>query len=202
MTAIKMCGLTRAEDIAAVNNIVPAYIGFVFFAKSKRCLTPARAAQLKEMLSPHIQAVGVFVDEQPAAIADLLNSRIIDLAQLHGHETEEDIHLLRTMTDRPIIQAFQVKNAADVQRAAQSSADMILLDAGAGDGIPFDWTLLQQLQRPFILAGGLNAQNVAAAIRQTHPFAVDVSSGIETNGRKDIDKMAAFAAAVRKEDTP
>ena len=199
MTKIKMCGLSRPCDIVAANAIRPEYIGFVFYPKSKRNVTPEQAAQLKKRLSPAIQAVGVFVDAAPEAVSALLRQGVIDMAQLHGHEDEAYLASLRQLTDKPLLQAFRIAEADDVTRAMQSSADMVLLDAGMGSGEGFDWTLVRKIDRPYFLAGGLDADNVTAAIRQLHPYAVDVSSGIETDGQKDKEKMAAFAAAVRKE---
>lgn len=199
MTKIKMCGLSRPCDIAAANAIRPEYIGFVFYPKSKRNVTPEQAAQLKKLLSPAIQAVGVFVDAASEAVSALLRQGVIDIAQLHGHEDEAYLASLRQLTDKPLLQAFRIAEADDVTRAMQSSADMVLLDAGMGSGEGFDWTLVRKIDRPYFLAGGLDADNVTAAIRQLHPYAVDVSSGIETDGQKDKEKMAAFAAAVRKE---
>lgn len=199
MTKIKMCGLSRPCDIAAANAVRPEYIGFVFYPKSKRNVTPEQAAQLKKRLLPSIKAVGVFVDAAPEAVSALLRQGVIDIAQLHGHEDEAYLASLRQRTDKPLLQAFRIAGADDVTRAVQSSADMVLLDAGMGSGEGFDWTLVRKIDRPYFLAGGLDADNVTAAIRQLHPYAVDVSSGIETDGQKDKEKMAAFAAAVRKE---
>ena len=199
MTKIKMCGLSRPCDIAAANAIRPESIGFVFYPKSKRNVTPEQAVQLKKLLSPAIQAVGVFVDAAPEAVSALLRQGVIDMAQLHGHEDEAYLASLRQLTDKPLLQAVRIAEADDVTRAMQSSADMVLLDAGMGSGEGFDWTLVQKIDRPYFLAGGLDTDNVTAAIRQLHPYAVDVSSGIETDGQKDKEKMAAFAAAVRKE---
>lgn len=200
MTKIKLCGLSRSCDIEAANELKPEYIGFVFASKSKRYVTREKAMVLKSRLSPEIQAVGVFVNEDPKNVAELLHSGIIDLAQLHGDEDEEYISRLRLLTDKPIIKAFRMKTANDIKIAEQSTADYILLDSGAGTGTVFDWDLVKSIRRPYFLAGGLDVGNVAAAIKALHPFAVDVSSGIEANGVKDKTKMAAFAAAVRKED--
>jgi len=200
MTAIKMCGLSQKRDIQAVNEIRPEYIGFVFWAKSKRYISPEKALEFKQMLDENIKAVGVFVDESIEKVAELLENGVIDLAQLHGSETEDYIHKLREMTNKPVIQAFRIRSSVDVERAAKSYADMILLDAGMGDGKIFDWSLIQDITRPYFLAGGLNCENIAEAVRKFHPYAVDVSSGIETDGLKDIKKMTAFAMAVRKEN--
>lgn len=199
-TQIKMCGLRRPEDIRAVNGLKPEYIGFVFFPGSRRYITPETANALKEMLDPGIEAVGVFVDENPETVAELLANRTIDMAQLHGHEDEQYLARLRKLTDRPLIRAFRIRSAEDAMRAQASSADRILLDAGAGDGKTFDWSWLRTVKRPYFLAGGLNPENAARAVLELKPYAVDVSSGIETDGFKDIQKMRAFIRAVRTED--
>lgn len=200
MTKIKLCGLSRLCDIEAANELKTDYIGFVFASKSKRYVTYEKATELKSQLSPEIQAVGVFVNEHPQDVAKLLQNGIIDIAQLHGDEDEDYITQLRLLTDKPIIKAFRIETANDINTAKQSTADYILLDSGAGTGTVFDWGLVKSIRRPYFLAGGLDTYNVADAVKALHPFAVDVSSGIETNGVKDKTKMTAFAAAIRKED--
>ena len=200
MTRIKLCGLTRPCDIQAANLLKPDYVGFVFAPGSRRCLSPAQAAELRLLLNPGILAVGVFVDERPEQVAALLSRGIIDAAQLHGQEGEAYLQALRRLTDKPILQAFRIASPEDVAQAEASSADGILLDSGAGSGAVLDWTLLKGLSSPCFLAGGLTPDNVAAAIDAVRPYAVDVSSGIETGGQKDPQKMAAFMAAVRKEE--
>ena len=197
MTRIKMCGLRRMEDIEAVNEVRPEYIGFVFFPGSRRYITAADAGKLREKLNP--ETVGVFVDEDPETVAALLEDGIIDMTQLHGHEDERCLENLRRLTGKPLIRAFRVRSPEDVRLAQSSSADGILLDAGAGDGRTFDWSFLQGIRRPYFLAGGLDPENVSRAVRGLKPFAVDVSSGIETGGYKDINKMRAFVRAVRME---
>lgn len=199
MTRIKMCGLRRMEDVEAVNEVRPEYIGFVFFPGSRRYIAAAAAGKLREKLNPEIRAVGVFVDENPETVAALLEDGTIDMAQLHGHEDERWLEDLRRLTGKPLIRAFRVRSGEDIRLAQSSSADGILLDAGAGDGRTFDWSLLQGIHRPYFLAGGLNPENVSRAVRGLKPFAVDVSSGIETGGYKDINKMRAFVRAVRME---
>lgn len=200
MTKIKICGLSRLCDIEAVNLYRPDYAGFVFAPKSSRFVSFEKAKQLKARLAPEIQAVGVFVDEKYETIAKLLNDEVIDVAQLHGSEDETFIGRLRNCTDKPIIQAFRIYTAGDAARAEQSSADYILLDSGAGSGEVFDWELLCGIRRPYFLAGGLTCGNVREAVRMLHPFAADVSSGVETGGSKDKTKIAAFVNAVREED--
>ena len=201
MTKIKLCGLTRPEDIAAANALRPDYIGFVFAPKSKRYVSKETAAELKAQLLPEILAVGVFVNEAPETVAALLDAGIIDLAQLHGQEDESCIDRLRSLTNKPLIQAFRVDGAESLAKARKSPADLVLLDSGpGGTGTAFDWTLLDKFDRPYFLAGGLDPGTVGGAVKLLHPYAVDVSSGIETAGKKDEQKMAAFVAAVRKNE--
>lgn len=199
---IKLCGLTRPCDIEAVNELQPDYIGFVFAKKSRRYVSPEKAEELKAMLAPGIQAVGVFVNEEPEQIVSLLEAGTIDVAQLHGQEDEREIRRLRELTDHPLIQAFRIDTEQDVERANASTADYVLLDSGAGGtGTVFDWDLLQAIRRPYFLAGGLDTENLGTVKVKLNPYGVDVSSGIETDGYKDKGKMTAFVAAARKEDT-
>ena len=200
MTKIKLCGLSRPCDIETANELKPEYIGFVFAPKSRRYVTPEKAKALRQLLASEIHAVGVFVNENPERVACLLNNSVIDIAQLHGSEGEDYIKQLRTITDQPIIKAFRIETAGGITDAESCTADYVLLDSGAGTGTTFDWNLIQNIKRPYFLAGGLEAHNVENAIKVLHPFAVDVSSGIETDGVKDKLKMAAFVAAVRKEE--
>lgn len=200
MTKIKFCGLSRPCDIEEANNLLLEYIGFVFAKKSRRYVSPDKALELKRLLAAEIKAVGVFVNETPEQIVDLLNKGIIDIVQLHGNEDEEYIRQLRRLTDKMIIKAFRIETASDIEMAEQSTADYVLLDSGAGTGTVFDWKFIQDMKRPYFLAGGLSPDNIGKAIQQLMPYAVDVSSGIETEGYKDKEKMAAFIAAVRKED--
>ena len=198
---IKLCGLSRLCDIEWANALMPDYIGFVFARKSRRYVSPEIAKALRAELDPAIQAVGVFVNEIPEAVAMLLNDGIIDIAQLHGGEDEDYIKTLRKLTDKPLIKAFRVDGPPDLERAYRSSADHILLDSGAGGtGTAFDWALLKEFDRPYFLAGGLSPENVVRAVKAVHPFAVDVSSGIETDGVKDYMKMTAFVNAARHEE--
>ena len=197
MTKIKLCGLSRVDDIFVANRLRPDYIGFVFFEKSKRNVTPEQAAALKAKLEDGIKAVGVFVSSPIDFVASLLEQDIIDAAQLHGKEDEAYIAELRKRTDKPIFQAFVVKSEEDVQRANASTADMVLLDSGIGSGNCFDWQLLSAVKRPFFLAGGLNPENIEEALTVVDPYGVDVSSGIETGNFKDEKKMETFVEKVR-----
>lgn len=201
-TKIKICGLTRAQDIQTANALQLDYIGFVFAPKSKRFVAPEQAKQLRRQLAPGIQAVGVFVNAPPEQIAALLADGTIDIAQLHGQEDTAYIARLRSLTHTPIWQAFRIESTEDISRANASPADLVLLDHGAGGtGERFDWTLLHGMARPFVLAGGLTSQNAAEAIAQARPYAVDASSGCETNGVKDPAKMLAFVNAIRNVKT-
>lgn len=199
MTKIKLCGITRAEDIDTINRLQPDYIGFVFWAKSKRNIDRQKAAELKKMLLPGVKTVGVFVDEDVNYVAELMNTGIIDAAQLHGNEDDDYIGSLRKLTEESvIIKAFRIRNGDDLKTAEKSTADMILLDAGKGEGKKFEWGLLKDFDRPYFLAGGLDTENVTEAIRELHPYGVDVSSGIERDGVKDAGLMEKFSEAVRK----
>ncbi|MBO4627373.1 MAG: phosphoribosylanthranilate isomerase [Lachnospiraceae bacterium] len=216
MTQIKLCGLSRPQDIEAANALTPDYIGFVFAKKSRRYVSPETARALRAKLAPGIRAVGVFVDEPAESVAALLRDHIIDIAQLHGAEDEAYIEKLRTLTDAPIIKAFRLGSAteltpeeateqrqtqlATLREAAECNADYVLLDSGAGTGMVLNWELLRNFPKGYFLAGGLTPENVADAVRTLHPAAVDVSSGIETDKTKDAAKMRAFVRAVRKEE--
>lgn len=194
---IKLCGLTRPLDIKCANALNPDYVGFVFAKESKRYISLETAKSFKDILLPKIQAVGVFVNEDVKTIADLLNSNIIDIAQLHGNEDETYIKKLRVLTDKPIIKAFKIKTREDLSVVRTSSADYVLIDSGSGSGNVFDWDLVKTFDRPYFLAGGLNPQNVEEAIRTLKPYAIDVSSGIETDGLKDVRKMTDFVRTAR-----
>lgn len=195
-TKIKMCGLSRPEDIAFANEVRPDYIGFVFAKKSSRYVTPEKAAELAAKLDKSIVPVGVFVDSDFEEIMHTVNLGAIRIAQLHGNEPEELVKRLQE-NGVPVIRAFQIKSEDDVKKAETSCADHILLDSGKGSGLTFDWSVLKNARRPYFLAGGLDPENVSRAVTDLHPYAVDVSSGLETDGMKDRTKMIAFAAAVR-----
>jgi phosphoribosylanthranilate isomerase len=186
MSKIKICGLSRIEDITAVNQSLPDYIGFVF-APSRRRIDRETAAMLKERLDPRVKAVGVFVDENPDEIMAFKN--IIDIIQLHGSEDERYIKKLKSMTDMSIIKA-----GGEIS----SAADYLLFDnATPGSGKTFDWSALGGVGRPYFLAGGLNGENIPEAIRLLSPYCIDVSSGAETDGRKDALKIEQIVRMVK-----
>ena len=202
-THIKLCGMMRPADIETANALVPDMIGFVFAKKSRRAVTPEQAAALKAALNGKIRAVGVFVDAAPERIADLFDAGVIDAARLHGSETDDVVAQVKALPGGkcPVIQAVAMRGAGDIARAAASPADHILLDAkGGGTGHPFNWDLAKRVSRPYLLAGGLSPDNIAEALETLHPWGVDVSSGIETDGRKDGEKMRRFVEQVRSFD--
>lgn len=197
MTKIKFCGMRRIEDVAAANGIKPEYVGFVLAPQFWRHITRGTAGVLKSALDPEIQAVGVFVDNPFDEVLGYLNDGIIDMAQLHGHESDDFIRRLQAESGKKVIKAFKIQSAEDIERAYRSPADFVLLDSGTGTGELFDHSLIRDFGRNYFLAGGLSPQNAAEAVSSLRPYAVDVSSGIETDKVKDIEKMRAFAHAVR-----
>ncbi len=196
MTVVKVCGIRRREDVECLNRAKPDMAGFVFYGPSRRCVSLAQAAELRQGLDASVRAVGVFVDEDPRVVAEAAGSGAIDIVQLHGCEDEEYIRGLRKMTDAPIIKAFVLKGRSDADAAESCSADMVLLDAGMGSGRTFDWSLASKMERDYILSGGLTPENVALAIEELSPYGVDVSSGVETDGSKDGGKIDRFMSAV------
>ncbi|MCL2121089.1 MAG: phosphoribosylanthranilate isomerase [Clostridiales bacterium] len=199
MSKVKICGLRRVEDIAAVNSALPDYIGFVF-APSRRRIDEQTASMLKEMLDPRIQAVGVFVNQDIKEAASLVQRGILDAVQLHGDEDEEYLIRLKESCGCPVIKSVSVGEALP---PLPENADYLLFDAASdqrgGSGRTFDWALLQQLHsKPYFLAGGLDLQNISNALRVLSPFCVDVSSGVETGGFKDAEKIHQFIDFVRK----
>ena len=201
MTRIKICGLSRPCDVAFVNEARPDWCGFIIdFPRSHRSVTPREALALRRQLAPGIVPVGVTVDQPVEAVAALLREGVVDVAQLHGTEDEFYLAALRTLAPgHPLWKAFTLRTPNDLTAALASSADMILLDSSKGTGQTFDWSLLRGVARPFLLAGGLTPENIPRAVRAVHPWGVDLSSGVETDRRKDRDKILAAVAAARKE---
>ena len=199
---IKICGLRRKEDIAIVNETEPDYIGFVF-ADSKRKVSEETAAELAGMLKPQIRKVGVFVDAPPEQIIRLLRNGVIDLAQLHGAESEAEVGRIKEATGKEVIRT-RIVSAVDGMQGFDTEADYLLFDSGKGSGKVFKWQKLAKhtdVGKPYFLAGGLNPENVTEALAQLRgnlPYAVDVSSGVETDGYKDIRKVREFIEKVRR----
>lgn len=228
MTRIKLCGLTRIQDIEIANKLKPEYIGFIFWDRSSRNVSAIQAARLKGKLDPEIKAVGVFVNAPAEQVISYHNVGIIDIAQLHGNENEEYIKKLHD-AGLTVIKAFKMKKTGEninlagngntetpekpagdtitetsgkstddvITEAVKSSADYIMFDPGKGEGATFNWQLIKGIKREFFLAGGLTPENIEKAVETVQPFAVDVSSGIETDGHKDPDKMSAFVKSTR-----
>jgi phosphoribosylanthranilate isomerase len=208
MSKIKICGLSRIQDIEAVNCVLPEFIGFVF-AFSRRKIDIKTAAALKEKLNPQIKAVGVFVNEDINIVSKIYRQGIIDLVQLHGDETNDYIKKLKDNCGCQVIKAAGIgKVQTDSTQPDSSlppipaSADYILFDTlsdqRGGAGKPFDWNVLKGYRElPYFLAGGLSLNNVSGAIDLLSPFCVDVSSGVETDGKKDVVKIENFIYIVR-----
>ena len=193
-TKIKICGLFREEDIECVNECKPDFIGFVF-AESKRKVDAYTAGRLRAMLKPGIKTVCVFVDDSTDRIFDLFDSGIIDMAQLHGRESEDYILKLKR-AGIPVIKTFKPVAGRLYSGIDDSPADEVLIDSGAGSGRTFDWNALSRLRRRYFLAGGIDEMNIKQAL-ELRPYAVDISSGAETDGVKDADKIKKLVAAVR-----
>ncbi len=224
---IKLCGLSRPIDIDYVNEAKPDYCGFIInVPKSIRNTTPDQVRALRENLSPDIIPVGVFRNEPVETVAGLLLDGTISVAQLHGSEDEAYIQQLRSFGDFTIFKAFRApaveqradsgENASSSVNAAgehgnsdalavwadtvnKSSADMVLLDnGGGGTGKTFEWALTDLIRRPFLLAGGIGPDNITEALDRLHPWGVDMSSSVETDGKKDREKMLQAVAKVRE----
>ena len=214
---VKMCGISKVETIPAIVDAKPDYMGLVF-APSKRQVTVDQAKILVEELhrgyakkygsdTEHdkngtIKTVGVFVNETVENLVTIANEANLDAVQLHGDEDEAFIQSLKERTNVEVWKAVQIRSAADVEKWIDSSADMLLFDAyhkdeRGGTGEVFDWSSLDAFERPFMLAGGIDSTNVARAIRTVRPYGIDISSGIETNGVKDDEKITAFTKIVK-----
>lgn len=197
---IKICGLSRMEDIEAVNEAKPDYCGFIVeYEKSFRSISVEQLRRLVSRLDPSVLPVGVFVNAPIELPVGLLLDGTLALAQLHGQEDGDYVGEVRERGGKPVIKAFSVKGAADIDRALQSPADYILLDQGSGGtGKPFDWSLVPEIRRPYFLAGGLGEDNLREAIMRLHPYAVDVNSGVETDGKKDREKILRAVGIARE----
>ena len=214
---VKMCGISKVETIPAVVEAKPDYMGLVF-ASSKRQVTVDQAKTLVEELhkqytkrynngaeqsnDDEIKTVGVFVNETLDNLVSIATEANLDVVQLHGDEDEAFIQSLKERTNVEVWKAVQIRSAADAEAWIDSSADMLLFDAyhkdeRGGTGEVFDWSCLDEFERPFMLAGGIDSTNVARAIRTVRPYGIDISSGIETDGVKDDEKIKAFTNIVR-----
>ena len=196
MKKIKICGLKRREDIEYVNKYQPDYIGFVFAGK-KRKLTYDQVVDLKKYLTSSIQVVGVFVNEDISFVEKLVKEHVIDLVQLHGQEDQKYIQALKEKVDFSIIKAIQIKNEDSFNE--HYDVDYYLYDHGTGGtGESFDWSMLKEVDKPVFLAGGINLLNIDDALKK-NVYALDVSSGVETDGFKDEKKIKKIVRRVRNE---
>ena len=201
MTKIKLCGLMRMEDVDMINTARVDYAGFVF-ASGRHRVTMDQAKTLKQHLHKDIQSVGVFVNEQLDVIQEICAQGIVDMVQLHGDEDELYLKKLQTRIKQPIIRAIRVQSKEQLYQADQLPCDYLLLDsyhihAYGGSGRAFDHTLIPDLKKPFFLAGGLRIDTIDQAICSVHPYALDISSGVETEGRKDQRKIQAIVERIR-----
>ena len=188
---VKICGLMSPSDAVAVSEAGADWAGMVFHPRSKRCLNVDSASVVKEALDPGVASVAVVVDRDPSFVRELADLGLIDMVQVHANR---DPVYLRAITDigLPVIRAFVVSSRADVEEAASCEADHVMLDAGMGSGRRFDLSLVEDAGFDFILSGGLDPENVSEAITLSRPIGVDVSSGVETEGRKDPGKIREF----------
>ncbi len=204
MVKVKICGIKTLQDVEFVNRQKPDFIGFVFYPLSKRYVSLITARSLKAKLNKKIKSIGVFVNAPPEEIAAAAELGIINLVQLHGDETNAYIAELRKICTLPIIKAVRVREEADIKQAAFYNCDYFLFDTYStalygGTGRQFDTQLLKgvKINKPYFLAGGLNAGNVRSALKGLNPYAVDVSGGVESGGSKDETKIKNFIKQVK-----
>jgi phosphoribosylanthranilate isomerase len=207
---VKICGLREAAHVAAVVQAGAAYIGFNFFLKSPRYVTPAQAAALAIDVPPGVAKVALVVDADDAGLDAIVGTVPLDMIQLHGHETPDRVLAIRTRFGLPVMKVVGIAGDADLSQIAgyEAVADQIMVDARApkgavlpgGNGVPFDWRLIagRVWRKPWMLAGGLTPSNVAEAVRLTGARQVDVASGVESApGVKDARLIAAFVTAAQ-----
>ncbi len=195
MSKVKICGLKSFDDIDYVNIAKPDYVGFIF-AESNRKVTSEKAVELKKRLNNNIKTVGVFVDEDICKIMNICNLNIIDYIQLHGHENDEYIERLKKLTNKKIIKAVDFSKS-DVN--LNYDVDYLLLDNGkGGTGKKFNWHNIENIPKPFFLAGGISENNLDEAIK-IDSYCIDISSGVETDGKKDKEKIINIVRRIRNE---
>ena len=195
MAKIKICGLRREEDIRYVNRLMPDYIGFILSGGFRRSVSLPNAAALRDRLNKNIKAVGVFVDEPIDGINTALRTKAIDIVQLHGSETPEYCANISA----PVIKVLK-PDSFDKIGEYEPYVDFFLFDSGTGTGKTFNWERIPKTSKPFFLAGGLDKNNLRQALSEIHPFAVDMSSSVETDGVKDYDKIKEVINIVRSND--
>lgn len=201
MAKIKICGLMCIGDIEYANKAMPDYIGFVFAPGRKRTISAQTAESMKSRLDKNIKAVGVFLNNDIQFVLDTSKKGIIDVIQLHGDEDLDYIKKIRENTDKPIIRAVRVRNSDDIIAAENLPVDYLLLDTYkkgvyGGTGETFDWNTIPEIKKPYFLAGGINEVNISDALK-TNAFCIDVSSGAETDGKKDGQKIINIVSIVK-----
>lgn len=202
MTKIKLCGMMDPPDVIAAAELKADYVGFILSDGFRRSLGLGTFCELASYLDDYktdAKKVGVFVNEPIENIMEYY-ADWLDLIQLHGNEDDRYIREIQKQSGKPVIKAFKIQSEYDVELARKSKADYVLLDSGTGTGKTFDHSLLKNIDRPYFLAGGLTAENVGEAIEKLHPFAVDASSCLEIDGKKDKTKMTEFVCAVRRKE--
>ncbi|MBQ7544097.1 MAG: phosphoribosylanthranilate isomerase [Synergistaceae bacterium] len=199
MAKVKICGISHDVEIGIMNELNPDYVGFVFASKSKRFIAPEHAGYLRAKLKRSIKAVGVFENAKLEQVALAVETAGLDMIQLRGAETGEYIAALREYTRCPIIRSFKVNTAMDAERAMYTTADYVMLDGGEGGGHTFDWSFIgSSKRRAYFLKGGLTPDNIQQALDLSpQPFALDVSTGVESSRLKDYRKCMKFILAVR-----
>ena len=198
-TKIKICGLKRIEDVISVNVAEPDYCGFIFnVSGSRRSIGAEQLNILVDMLNPEIVPIGVFVNEKTDVILRIVRESGIRMVQLHGQENGEIIHTIQSKAQVPVIKAVSVRSKEDVRSAVLSPADYLLFDCGeGGTGQTFDWNLLEDIPRPYFMAGGIGTHNMEEVLRRFSPFALDVNSRVETDRQKDGKKILAAVRMLR-----
>lgn len=191
MAKIKICGLRRQEDVNYVNTLKPDFAGFILTDGFRRSIDKATAKMLKSKLDGSIKAVGVFVDDDIDRINGFVSEGIIDIVQLHGAESPDYCEKINA----PVIKFFNPEN---FKNAEKYNVDYHLFDSGTGTGNTFDWGKIPRSKKPFFLAGGLDCENISDALKLVKPFAADISSGVETDGVKDYNKMKKIMEIIRR----
>lgn len=210
MVKVKICGIRTLEDVEIINRYKPDYIGFVF-APSKRQVSPKDAEILANKVDSSIKKVGVFVNQPMEMLTELLCKGTLDYLQLHGEEDESyETKLFELLKEKGIscpedkcIKAFRIKDEKDIEMVKNTKCSWLLLDAFSragqgGTGETFDWNLIKKMEKPFFLAGGIHSGNVKKVIQQVQPFGIDASSSLETDGRKDKEKIKVFLETIRE----
>lgn len=201
MTKVKFCGMRYPADIEKVNLLRPDYAGFVFHPGDPRYVSPEDARKLVDMLDPSIVPIGVFYRADEPYIADCVERSGVRMVQVSGCTDDTLVTQVRTLTEYPVMRVFRISIQEDVSDAESSIADTVMLDVGHRvTGEYFDWSLLKNFGRSFFLTGEFTPENVGSAIVSVRPYAVNVNSGVETDGKKDADRMRRFLDAVRSAD--